>query len=198
MAFQAACSKHHVYYQKVYSSPLINHHFNVYTQTIPFSTKILFLCNCQFFSLPRQSADYTITFPFNTLFSVPIKHNHASSSQAIPEKRERTDFQFITKTPSSSVLLPVSSHQSQMECFLHCSSPYFQGFFLFSFTKILQNMTAAGSTYLILFCITYPLFFLSVSYTSFFSSILFFFWCWLSYTIQMHFITLSIYCTCYR
>lgn len=37
---QAAHSEHHVYYQEVYSSPLINHNFNIYTQTIPISTKI--------------------------------------------------------------------------------------------------------------------------------------------------------------
>lgn len=170
---QAACPENHVYYQKVYSSPLINHNFYIYTQKIPFCTKILFLCKYQeFFCLPRQSADYTITFPFNSLFSFPIKHNHASIIVRLyQKKRERTDFQFITKIPSRDSAL--SYYQSpptraRWNVSFTVAPHIFKHFSCSVSERFFKNMTAAGSTYLTLFYITYLLFFLSVSYTFFF------------------------------
>lgn len=109
---QAARSENHVYYQKVYSSPLINHNFYIYTQKIPFCTKILFLCKYQeFFCLPRQSADYTITFPFNSLFSFPIKHNHASIIVRLYQKKENAQiFSLSQRYHPETQLCPITSH----------------------------------------------------------------------------------------
>lgn len=108
---QAVCSKYHVYYQKVYSSSLINHNFNIYTQTILFCTKIILLCNCLFFSLPRQPADYTITFPFNSLFSVPTKHNHASSIVRLYQRKENAQiFSLSRRYNPETQLCPTISH----------------------------------------------------------------------------------------
>lgn len=166
---QAACSEHHVYYQKVYSSPLINHNFNIYSQTIPFCTKILFLCNCQFFSLPRQSANYTITFPFNSLFSISIKHNHASSIVRLYQTKENTQIFRLSQRHHPALSYYQSPPTRARWNVSFAVAPHiFKDFSCSASQRFFKNMTAAGSTYLILFCTTYPLFLLSVSYTSFF------------------------------
>lgn len=112
MAFQTSCMfRMSCLYQKVYSLQLINHNFNIYTLKIPFCTKILFLCNCQFFCLPRQSADYSITFPFNSLFSFSIKHNHASSIIRLYQRKENTQiFSLSERFHSETQLCPFTSH----------------------------------------------------------------------------------------
>lgn len=65
-----------------------------------------FLCNCQFFHLPRLSADYTTTFHFNSLFSFHINHN--SLSHARSEKQSRQVFSSSPRYQQrfSSILLP--------------------------------------------------------------------------------------------
>lgn len=88
-----------------------------------------FLCNWQkFFYLPRQSADYTITFNFNSPFYFPIKHNCASGIVTLYWKNRAHSFSVHhqdTIQRFSSILLPQPPPTSQRECLLHHSSLYF-------------------------------------------------------------------------